>query len=119
MIISESDRQQLLNLFAAEAEETLANLEDLLLQLEKAPHQADLLHEIFRGAHTLKGSASCLQFNELTTFAHAVEGTLDRLRNHEIDVTPERISQLLTAVDALRDLSLRSVAGQCAMRENE
>ena len=119
MIMSESDRQQLLNLFAAEAEENLASFEDLLLQLEAAPQQIELLHDIFRAAHTLKGSASCLQFNELTAFAHVVEGTLDRLRNREVDVTPQRISQLLNAVDALRDLSARSVAGNCMLTIGE
>ena len=119
MIISESDRQQLLNLFAAEAQETLANFEDLLLQLENAPQQVELLHDIFRAAHTLKGSASCLQFTALTAFAHVVESCLDKLRTRSLQVTPQRISHLLSAVDVLRELSVRSIAGPCTLSDSE
>jgi len=119
IIISESDRQQLLTLFAAEADETLSNFEDSLLKLEASPERIEILHDIFRAAHTLKGSASCLQFGELTAFAHVVEGVLDKLRNREIEVTPPRITQLLEAVDALRDLSRRSSSGDCALTADE
>jgi two-component system, chemotaxis family, sensor kinase CheA len=119
MIISESDRQQLLALFAAESEETLATFEERLLELEQAPHEVQLLHDIFRAAHTLKGNASCLQFNELAAFAHVVEETLDKLRNHAFEVTPQRISQLLRAVDALRALSVRSIAGDGSLHRKE
>jgi len=118
-ILSDSDRQQLVELFLVEAEEVLGQFEALLLQLEKTPERHELLHEIFRAAHTLKGNASCLQFTELTGFAHVVEGTLDRLRNREIEPTPARISRLLDSVDVLRNLATRSIAGQCALTESE
>src|SRR5581483_3689050 len=115
MILSDHDRQQLVEVFLAEAEETLARLEDLLLRLEQTPGDSELLHEIFRAAHTLKGNASCLQFDALTTSAHTVEGILDRLRSGELQATATRISQLLNAVDVLRDLSVRSIGGDCAL----
>ncbi|HEY8183840.1 MAG TPA: chemotaxis protein CheA [Thermoanaerobaculia bacterium] len=110
-LIRDIDRQQLVDVFVVESEETLASLEELLLRLEHAPEDQDILNEIFRGAHTLKGNASCLQFDELSGFAHVVEEMLERLRTGDLHVSPTRISQLLDAVDTLRDLSARSVAG--------
>jgi hypothetical protein len=44
-----------------------------------------------------------------------VEGSLDKLRNREIEVTPPRISQLVEAVDAHRDLSRRTISGDRAL----
>ena len=110
-MISDFDREQLLKVFVIEAEEILGRFEELLLQLEQAPEAHHLLHEIFRAAHTLKGNAACLQFDDLTSFAHVVEELLERLREGDVQATTARITQLLDAVDVLRDLAARSVAG--------
>jgi len=101
------DREELLAAFVTEAEEMLATMEELLLRLERDPADQPLLHEIFRAAHTLKGSAACLQFDELTALAHAAEETLDRMRVGETKATPDVITGLLAFVDrygrAVRD----------------
>lgn len=117
--MSASDRQQLTDLFLAEAEETLTRFEELLLRLEQAPEDHELLNDIFRAAHTLKGNAACLQFSELTGFAHVVEETLEKLRNQEMQATPTRISQLLQSVDVLRELSVNSIHGDCVLSANQ
>ncbi len=109
-MISSDDREQLVEAFLTEADETLNRLEELLLQLEQS-RDDDLLHEIFRAAHTVKGSAACLQLDELTGLAHATEELLERMRVGEVQATPACINRLLDAVDALRDLAARSVAG--------
>src|SRR6187549_3843183 len=110
-----NDHAQIVEAFVAETAELLPHLEELLLRLEESPDDDELLNAIFRGAHTIKGNASCLQYEELTAFAHVFEESLERLRNGEEHATSARVSRLLDALDALRDLAVRAVAGQGAM----
>jgi two-component system, chemotaxis family, sensor kinase CheA len=117
--LDDNDRQQLIDAFVAETDDVLDEMEQLFLRLEQTPEDDQLLHEIFRGVHTLKGNASCLQFDDLTQFAHVMEELLDGMREGRIDANVARISQLLEAVDALRDLSLRSVKGNAALTPAE
>jgi two-component system chemotaxis sensor kinase CheA len=117
--LDDTDRQQLIDAFVAETDDVLDEMEQLLLRLEQTPDDDQLLHEIFRGVHTLKGNASCLQFDDLTQFAHVMEALLDGMREGRIDANVARISQLLEAVDALRDLTVRSVNGNAALTRTE
>ena len=109
------DHAQIVEAFVTETGEILTNLEELLLKLEESPEDDELLHAIFRGAHTIKGNAACLQYEEMTAFAHVFEELLERLRNGEEQATTARVSRLLDALDALRDLATRSVAGHGAL----
>lgn len=110
-----NDHAQIVEAFVTETDELITHLEELLLRLEESPDDDELLNAIFRGAHTIKGNASCLQYEELTTFAHVFEESLERLRNGEEHATSARVSRLLDALDALRDLAVRAVAGQGAL----
>jgi two-component system, chemotaxis family, sensor kinase CheA len=117
--LDDNDRQQLIDAFVAETDDVLDEMEQLFLRLEQTPEDDQLLHEIFRGVHTLKGNASCLQFDDLTQFAHVMEALLDGMREGRIDVNVARVSQLLEAVDALRDVAVRSINGNAALTETE
>lgn len=105
---------ELIEAFRSESEEMLDRIEELLLQIEQSPHDDELLHEIFRCAHTIKGGAACLQFDELTALAHEVEETLESLRNGAVQPTSERISGLLASVDAMRHLATRAISAASA-----
>jgi two-component system chemotaxis sensor kinase CheA len=74
------DREAIMASFLLESEEGLALMEQSLLQMESNPSDLELLHSIFRVAHTLKGNATSLQLNELAGFAHVVEDLLDVFR---------------------------------------
>ncbi len=102
--LTDKDRELLLQTFFAEAAEHLRALEEGLVALEANPADAELLHGIFRMAHSLKGDASMVGFPRIAEVAHALEDLLERLREQELAVTAERISLLLEAVDALRAL---------------
>lgn len=117
--ISDADRLQLIDAFVAETDDVLDEIEQLLLRLEQSPNEDQLLHEIFRGVHTLKGNAACLQFEELTRFAHVMEELLDGMREGQIAATAAHISELLDAVDALRDIAARSVNGNGALSQRQ
>jgi two-component system chemotaxis sensor kinase CheA len=115
--LDDNDHQQLIDAFVAETDDVLDEVEQLLLRLEQTPDDDQLLQEIFRGIHTLKGNAACLQFDDLTQFAHVMEELLDGMREGRIDTNAAGVSQLLEAIDALRDITIRSVNGNGALTE--
>ena len=98
------DREKVVKSFVAESVEGLERSEQHLIAAENNPEHAELLDEVFRVAHTIKGNASALDFPELAGFAHVLEDLLDAVRNHELAISREVISLMLHAVDALRAL---------------
>jgi two-component system chemotaxis sensor kinase CheA len=98
------DREKIVASFLAESEEGLERAEQNLIAAETDPGNLELLEEVFRVAHTVKGNASALDFPELAGFAHVAEDLLDALRKHERNISREVISLLLHGVDALRAL---------------
>jgi two-component system chemotaxis sensor kinase CheA len=98
------DREKVVAAFLAESEEGLERTEQYLIAAETDPGNLELLDEMFRVAHTIKGNASALDFPELAGFAHVMEDVLEALRKHELTISREAISLLLHGVDALRAL---------------
>jgi len=98
------DREALVNAFLVDSEENLSTMEDALILLETHPEDEETLRAIFRGAHTLKGNASMLEFSELSELAHSVEDVLDRMRKQVLHATPDLISVILRAVDLMRQM---------------
>ena len=90
--------------FISEAQEQIEMLEQLLLQLEDAPDDAELLGALFRCAHTVKGSAGIFGLDQVVAFTHHVETLLDRLREGRVALTPELSTLLLQCNDQIRAL---------------
>lgn len=105
------DREAVLSSFLAETQEGLDLMEQSLLAMESNSGGAELLDDIFRVAHTLKGNATSLEFDDLKGFAHATEDLLDVLREQNTEVSADVISLLLKAVDQLRVLVAETSAG--------
>lgn len=72
-----------------------------LTELEKRPEDGELVAEIFRAVHTIKGTTGFLGFRRLGMLAHTGEGLLAALRDRKVTVTSELISGLLALVDGL------------------
>ncbi|RIK78085.1 MAG: chemotaxis protein CheA [Planctomycetota bacterium] len=87
--------------FFEEAAEHLVALEDGLLQLESQPESPELINAIFRAAHSIKGTGAALGFADVASFTHHMETVLDRMRQHELAPTCQRVELLLRATDAL------------------
>src|SRR5579864_9280841 len=98
------DRQKVLAAFLAESEEGLERTEQALVAAENNPDNLELVEEMFRVAHTIKGNASALEFPVLAGFAHVLEDLLEAVRNREITFSRDVVSLMLQAVDALRAL---------------
>lgn len=105
------DRVELLQIFTAESEENLRDMEVSFVQLESAPQDEETLQAIFRAAHTIKGNAAGLGFPALAKFAHGVEDVLDGLRTGAMVLTTPLATILLQTVDALRQLVAAAVKG--------
>jgi two-component system chemotaxis sensor kinase CheA len=105
------DRAELLQIFSAESEENLREMEVAFVQLESNPQDEETLQAIFRAAHTIKGNAAGLGFPALAKFAHGVEDVLDGLRTGAMVLTTPLATILLQAVDALRQLVTAAVKG--------
>ena len=95
---------ELLPAFIEEAREQIAAFEQLLLQLEDAPDDPELLDALFRCAHTIKGSAGVFGIDRVVEFTHHVETLLDRLREGLLALTPEMSTLLLECNDVIREL---------------
>jgi len=90
--------------FLAESQEGLERMELCLTQLEKKPDDEELVAEIFRAVHTIKGTTGFLGFGRLEKLAHAGESLLGALRDHRLAVSTELISGLLELMDGLRGI---------------
>ncbi len=96
------EMQEILQDFLAESSEMLEALDQHFVKLETEPTNADLLNEIFRCMHSMKGSAGFLGFTHLVEVAHQGESLLNKLRQGEMSVSPFIIDIILEAVDAVK-----------------
>ena len=94
----------LLNDFIAETGEHLEGTERNLLQLEQQPDDADVLNEIFRSIHTIKGSSEYLGMERIAELSHKLESLLDLLRRGERTVDSEMIDLLISGNDRIGQL---------------
>jgi two-component system chemotaxis sensor kinase CheA len=92
----------LLAQFLAEANDLLAQVDEGLLQLERVPGDPELVNEVFRAAHTFKGSSGLFDFPELTRLTHAAEDLLDQVRSGRLALDSGMTDDLLAAFDLIR-----------------
>ena len=96
--------QEIVNDFIQEALELLDSLNENFIELEKNPEDKEILNTIFRAAHTVKGSAGFLGFQNIVELAHSAENILNKLRQGEITLTSEMTDYLLKTMDVLRSM---------------
>ncbi len=97
------DMSQYLQIFIEEAKEHVQSLNECLLQIEKDPEDKDVLNEIFRVAHTLKGMAGTMGYTKMTKLTHDMENVLHAIRNDEIKVSSDLVDVLFKCLDALEN----------------
>ena len=90
-----------LDIFLKEAHEHLDSLQTNLLVLEKEPGNKPLIHELLRNAHTLKGSARMLGFEDISVIGHRMEDFLREMEDGERSVDSAAIDLLLQGTDAI------------------
>lgn len=88
-----------LQTFFAEADDLLNSMEAALLRLDDGDTDPETINEIFRAAHTIKGSAGLFGLDDIVRFTHIVENVLDRARDNKITITSDLLSLLLPCRD--------------------
>ena len=91
-------------IFLDEANDLLDKLEDLLLELENNPSDADTISAVFRSMHTIKGSSGMFGFDAISHFTHEIETVFDDVRNQKLRVTSKLITLTLKARDQIRQM---------------
>ena len=92
-----------LDLFKREAKDLVTKMEDSLLELEKSPENIDPINEFFRGAHSIKGMAASMNFNNISELAHAMENLMAVYRSG-VKPGEEELELLFRYVDKLREM---------------
>ena len=95
------DVSQYLEIFIDETKEHLQNLSDQLMVLEQEPENMDVINEIFRAAHSLKGMAGTMGFKRMQRLTHDMENVFQEIRSENMKVESELIDVLFRALDAL------------------
>jgi two-component system chemotaxis sensor kinase CheA len=90
--------------FLVETRESLEILDNDVLCLEKTPDDPEILGNIFRVMHTIKGTCGFLGLSRLESIAHAGENVLDKIRNNEIVVRGSVVSAILESIDRIKML---------------
>lgn len=103
--------QSLIADFLMESKELVDQLDSDLVELENDADPQERLDAIFRALHTIKGAASFLNMPGVTTFSHAAEDALNKLRKGEAKVTESVVDALLQSVDVLKSQLAEVEAG--------
>jgi two-component system chemotaxis sensor kinase CheA len=100
------DIDQALQTYIAESRELLAQMETALLTIAQGADDGsgELVNEIFRAAHTIKGSAGLFGLDRIVDFTHVLESVLDELRAGRVAVDPALVSLLLACGDHIAAL---------------
>lgn len=88
-----------LDMFIEESQEHIQAINVHLLELEKQPEDETIIGEIFRSAHTMKGMAGTMGYEDLTNVTHALENVLDQMREKTRLADAETMDVLLEAAD--------------------
>ncbi|HET7506707.1 MAG TPA: chemotaxis protein CheA [Kofleriaceae bacterium] len=109
-----------LTTFVHEVEDLLERIEAAILALESTPGDAELVNQLFRAFHTLKGSAGVAGVTSISAFTHHVETAMDHVRSGALTLTPPLVSAVLASRDHVAALLAAALGGEpCDPRTGE
>ena len=97
------DVSQYLDIFIDETNGHIQALNDNIMILEKEPENKDVINEIFRAAHSLKGMAGTMGFKKMQRLTHDMENVFQEIRNDNIKVNSNLIDILFSCLDAIEE----------------
>ncbi len=104
MELNQEEFVRIFAIFKEESKEHIQHLNEGFLSLERDPSQLSLLSELFRHAHSIKGSARMMGFTAVEKVAHAMETVLGKLQKGELLINKEIASALYRGVDFLSEI---------------
>lgn len=98
------DNNEYLGVFLDESKEHLQSLNENVLLLEKEHDNKDIINEIFRSAHTLKGMAGTMGYSKMSSVTHKMENVLDLIRNDKLEASEYIIDAIFECLDVLEEI---------------
>lgn len=98
--------------FIDEAEDQIRVLNDGLLALEKDENNEEIINEVFRAAHTLKGGSGLVGFSKLTELTHHLESIFDLIRDKKLALTSAHLDTMFEVLDVIMELMGEVDSGQ-------
>ncbi len=99
------DMNEIKEIFFQECEEQLAELESGLLKLNDGDRDPETVNAVFRAVHSIKGGAGAFGLDDLVSFAHVFETTLDCVRSNRLEPNQDVLKVMLKSADVLADLT--------------
>lgn len=109
--MAEIELSAYLGVFLDEVEEQLQILDTEILQLEKDANNIETIQNIFRAAHTLKGSSAAMGFDKMKEATHHLENIFEQIRQRKLAVTPELITVIFNSIDLIKQLKEAIIEG--------
>jgi len=113
----ESD-QELINEIIIEARDNIEAAINNILLLEDNPDDTETINALFRNFHTIKGSASVVNFEKIIRLTHEAETLLDNIRDQTVAINSQIIEVLLKSADVLKNL-VNEVDGGSPFSDNK
>lgn len=105
------EMSQYLEVFIEESREHIQSCNENLLKLENDPDNLELINEVFRSAHTLKGMSATMGFEDMANLTHQMENVLDGVRNGKYKFSSELLDIIFMALDHLESMVNSIAAG--------
>lgn len=96
--------------FLEEAQEIISGMNQALVSAEKDPHDKDLINDLFRYFHNLKGNSGIIGYVELNELTHEAETFLNGVRKGDYALSRDSVDVLLSVIDGLEELLRRITA---------
>lgn len=104
MALSGNEMDDIILEFIEESFEELDSLDNKFVILEKNPNEKELLEEVFRTVHTIKGASGFLGLTDIVAVTHEAEDILNKVRTGEVKLTAKIIDEVLKAKDKIKVL---------------
>ena len=101
----DTTRSGLLSQFREEVDTHLLRLSQGVVVLEQNPRDTQVLKDVFRAAHTIKGAAKMMGFADISRITHEMESVLAGMRDGDLLLTPDITDVLIEAIDAVEALT--------------
>ena len=98
------DKKQYLQIFFTEANDYILIIEKGLVSLEQNPNKVSLLDELLRAAHTLKGSARMMGYDNIRDIAHKIEDTFNSIKNGAVSFKDEVADVVFSELDKIKSI---------------
>jgi two-component system, chemotaxis family, sensor kinase CheA len=105
------DDEELRGLYKTSSAEHVQSIESALMQLEKQPQNPQVLKELLRSAHTLKGDSRMLGVEDVETLIHQIEECLMPIDKGQATMTDELCDRLYIGLDTIKQLARTAVTG--------